>query len=60
VHLEIPGQREAVDSFLLQIGVLRNSESANGQDASYLDPARSTTVNNAGVDQAGRDDTGDA
>jgi hypothetical protein len=33
VHLEIPGQREAVDSFLLQIGVLRNSETANGQDA---------------------------
>ena len=33
VHIEIPGQREAVDSFLLQIGVLRNSESSNGQDA---------------------------
>jgi hypothetical protein len=33
VHLEIPGQREAVDSFLLQIGVLRDSESANGKDA---------------------------
>jgi hypothetical protein len=29
-------------------------------DASYLDPARSTTVNNAGVDQAGRDDAGEA
>ena len=33
VHREIPGQREAVDSFLLQIGVLRDSESTNGQDA---------------------------
>jgi len=33
VHIEIPGQREAVDSFLLQIGVLRDSASSNGQDA---------------------------
>jgi hypothetical protein len=33
VHREIPGQREAVDSFLLQIGVLQNSEPANEQDA---------------------------
>lgn len=30
------------------------------EQASYLDPARSTTVNNAGVDQAGRDDAGEA
>ena len=29
-------------------------------DASYLDSASSTTVNNAGVDQAGRDDAGEA
>jgi hypothetical protein len=29
-------------------------------DASYLEPAKSTTVNNAGVDQAGRDDAGEA
>jgi len=29
-------------------------------DASYLDPARSTAANNAGVDRAGRDDAGDA
>ena len=29
-------------------------------EASYLDPARSATENNAGVDQAGRDDTGEA
>jgi hypothetical protein len=32
-----------------------------GEEASYLDPARSTTVNdNAGVDRAGRDDAGEA
>jgi GTP diphosphokinase / guanosine-3',5'-bis(diphosphate) 3'-diphosphatase len=29
-------------------------------DASYLDPAKSTTVNNTVVDQAGRDDAGEA
>ena len=29
-------------------------------EASYLDPARSTTMNNAVVDQAGRDDAGEA
>jgi hypothetical protein len=34
--------------------------SAGSSDASYLDPAGSTAVNNAGVDQAGRDDAGDA
>jgi hypothetical protein len=27
---------------------------------SYLEPAKSATVNNAGVDQAGRDDAGEA
>jgi hypothetical protein len=29
-------------------------------DALYLEPAKSATVNNAGVDQAGRDDVGEA
>ena len=39
--------------------VLAERQLSDG-DASYLDPARSTVVNNAGVDQAGRDDAGDA
>ena len=36
------------------------SGSIRESDASYLDPAKPASMNNAIVDQAGRDDTGDA
>jgi diamine N-acetyltransferase len=56
--------------FYLELGFEPNGEVEDDEvvviyplhasDASYLDPARPTTVNNAGVDQAGRDDAGEA
>ena len=45
---------------LIVAAVRRLQVSASHNAASYLDPAKSTTVNNAGVDQAGRDDAGEA
>lgn len=58
-HTPLAGRRIAFRGKRCDFEQLLKSLEAATSAASYLDPARPTTVNNAGVDQAGRDDAGE-
>lgn len=64
IGLHVFGNNPAAQALYQSLGYrvtgINMLKQLGSSEASYLDSASSTTVNNAGVDQAGRDDAGEA